>query len=196
MVTASTTSAADPHLDGLPPQLRDQAVRLVDDHRARTAHHRETLLRPGAPNLEITNYNDGTRSRGPAAAEALNSIGRWWQETVTFAEQLISLDHEHAEPLALAAGAELSTVLRARTIILAEIAADVVGSQSAAGPQIGDDGAVLVSGVRIPLTGLAVAGPPRREPEVRVVVEPGGDPAVVAARLRDIASRIEASGQY
>ncbi|WP_261561607.1 hypothetical protein [Frankia tisae] len=190
------TPVADPPLDDVPDQLHAQAMKLITEHRARTRRYRDTLLRPGGPDLKPVTFGDGTRSRGPAATEALAAANRWWEETITFASQLLDLDRDHADALARIVADELSQVLRARTIVLAEVAADVVGSQAAAGPLVNDDGTVNVAGTRVPLSGIVAAGPPRREPEVRVVVEPGGDPAVVAERLRSIAAEIELSGHY
>ncbi|WP_261560833.1 hypothetical protein, partial [Frankia tisae] len=180
----------------LPARIRDQAGQLLDAHRARTASHRNTLLRPGGVELDAVTYGDGTRSRGPAAVEALTNIGHWWVETIALAERLIALDPEHADTLALAAGTELSQVLRARTIVLGEVAADVVGSQAATGPQIGDDGKVLVAGTRVPLTGVVAAGPPPRAPEVHLSISAGAAVADVVAHIRQIADQIEVSGAY
>ncbi len=196
-MTSSSTTAPAADLDGIPPgKTHDQAARLVTDHRARTQKFGETLLRPGGPNLEATIYNDGTRSRGPAAVEALASIGRWWAETLTFAEQILDLDRDQADTLARIAGDELSQVLRARMIVLGEIAADVVGSQAAAGPPVNDNGTVNVAGTPVPLSGLVAAGPPPQAAEINLSISEGAAVADVVAKIREIADAIERTGSY
>ncbi|KJE20364.1 hypothetical protein FF36_05338 [Frankia torreyi] len=195
-MTITSTVPLAASLDGLPDSIRDQVGKLLDGHHARTARYRDTLLKPGGPDLEVTTYGDGSRSHGPAATEALAAANRWWQETVTFTEQLLDLDRDQADALAPIAGDELSAVLRGRLIILAELAAGTIGRSNVTGPQIEDDGVVLVAGVRVPLTGVVAAGPPPQAPEIHVSISTGAAVADVVARIRAIADQIETTGSY
>jgi hypothetical protein len=193
----TTTAPADPLAD-LPAEVRAELDERLAEYRRRTDHLRAVVLPNGGIVPEMTFVSAVGESYRPSAIAFLRLANDWWHEAVALAGRIAeigrSVDDDQRAALHTLVRDELAQAVRARGHILAAYAVVMIDDRAAAPLGIGEHGEVIVGGVRYEL-GAAVAGPPPRRPEIKVVdFGATADPEALAERLRAIAAEVDATG--